>query len=389
MLCSSVSIPESRMAETKARADLLINANRRIGIDAFNIGEMDLALGKDYLLSHSTQTTILSANILEKGSKKPIFQPFVIKEISGVRVGIFGVIDSGLSLGPAQEDFEIEDTASSARKAVADLKRENADFIIGLTHLNPTIEQRLAQDVEGIDIIFNGHSGMKLDKPSRAGKTVICQAYQRGQYLGRLDLILKGKPPYSLTDASEGKKVSKRESSYVNSLIPMGMGIKSEPDIDKLVQAYKDEAARLQREMAAQVLTTPTLKYRGEESCRKCHAKIAQFQEKTKHARAFGPLLKKNKQLDPQCIGCHTTGFQKPGGFSLPFMVGTMRNVQCEACHGPAMDHIENPLKSKPFTAVTRETCTACHTQQWDPKFNFKAKLPRVSCKSALAPKAH
>jgi len=389
MLCSSVSIPENRMAEAKARADLLINGNRRIGIDVLNVGEMDFALGKDYLLSHSTQTTILSANILDRSSKKPIFQPFVIKEISGVRVGIFGVIDEKLSFGPAQGDIEIEEAASSARKAVADLKRENADLIIGLTHLNPTIDQRLAQDVEGIDIIINGHSGMKLDKPSRAGKTVICQAYQRGQYLGRLDLTLVGKPPYKLTDATEGKKLARGASSYINSLIPMGMSIKSEPDIEKLVLAYKDEAARLQREMVAQVPTTPTLTYRGEESCRRCHAKIAQFQERTKHARAFGPLLKKNKQLDPQCIGCHTTGFQKPGGFTLPFMVGTMRNVQCEACHGPAMDHPENPIARKPFTPVTRETCTACHTQQWDPKFNFKAKLPRVSCKSVLAPKAH
>lgn len=368
---------------------MLLTAYKKIGIDAVAPGELDFLLGKDALIARSTETTFLSANITDKSGGKPLFTPFVTKDIAGVKVGIFGLIDSGLNLGRGQTEAATEDAASAARNVVASLKAEKADLIIALTHLGLPLDQKLAQDVEGIDIIIGGHSGIKLDKPNRMGKTIICQAFQRGQYLGRLDLTLAGRPPYTLQDATEGKKIARGVSSYVNSLVPMDANIKSEPDIDRIVGGYKEEVAKLQKEQAFQAPTAPTLVYRGEETCRKCHARIAQFQNATRHAHAFDILMKKNKQLDAQCIGCHSTGFRREGGFTLPFMVGSFRNVQCEACHGPAKDHPENPLAGKPFTPVRQDTCTGCHTPQWDPAFNFQRKLPLVSCAGALAKTAH
>jgi len=387
------SLPEGQREQLTARSELMFLAYRKMGLDAFAPGELDFLLGKNFLLSKATETAFLSANILDKATKKPLFTPSIIKEVAGVRVGIFGLIDQNLNLGPAQGDVEIEDSTSSARKAVESLKAQQADLIIGLTHLGFSLDQKLARDVDGIDIIIGGHTGMRLDKPTRIGKTIVCQAPMRGQYLGRLDLTLVGRAPYTLQDASEGKKIAKRISTYINSMIPLEATMKPDNEIEKLVTAYKEDVQRIQRAQMAQPVTSPAQLYRGERSCRKCHAKIFSFQKKSKHAKAFATLRKVKRHLDAQCIGCHTTGFQKPGGFLLPVMVedmkNDMKNVQCEACHGPAQGHNESPLVSKPFTPVRQETCRSCHTPKWDPRFNFTAKLRKVACTGALTKTVH
>lgn len=387
LLFPAPSLPEGQREQLKARSDLMFLANKKMGLDAFAPGEMDFLLGKNFLLAKATETTFLSANILDKTTKSPLFTPTTIKEVAGVRVGIFGLIDQNLTVGPAQGEIEMEDATSSARKAVEALKAQKADLIIGLTHLGIPLDQKLAQDVQGIDIIIGGHTGMRLDKPTKIGKTIICEAFQRGQHLGRLDLTLVGQSPYTLADATEGTRLSKSTSSYANSMVPMEATMKPDSDIEKLIAAYKEDVSRIQKTQMAQTMTPPAQSYRGEEACGKCHAQISAFQRKTRHADAFNTLQKKNKHLDAQCIGCHTTGFQKPGGFSLPIMVGTMKNVQCEACHGPAQNHVESPLIARPFTPVKEITCRSCHTPTWDPRFDYTSKLPKVACTSAFTHK--
>jgi len=38
-------------------------------------------------------------------------------------------------------------------------------------------------------------------------------------------------------------------------------------------------------------------------------------------------------------------------------------NLNCEACHGPAAKHAENPLEVKPKTLEGRQLCLQCHTK--------------------------
>ncbi len=65
------------------------------------------------------------------------------------------------------------------------------------------------------------------------------------------------------------------------------------------------------------------------------------------------------------CGSCHTTGWEATGENGphqddLPGIYGTWAEpgITCEACHGPAADHVSNPTGVKPFKA---ETCNNCH----------------------------
>jgi hypothetical protein len=43
--------------------------------------------------------------------------------------------------------------------------------------------------------------------------------------------------------------------------------------------------------------------------------------------------------------------------------------VQCEACHGNAFDHVQDP--QRPFGNVPPRDCFTCHTKENSPDFVF------------------
>ncbi len=100
--------------------------------------------------------------------------------------------------------------------------------------------------------------------------------------------------------------------------------------------------------MAADVAAT----YEGKEVCIKCHDLQGETFTETVHATAFESLkpnvkadAKKLAKLDPakdystdvDCVGCHSTGYGEPGGYSADLPSGlakALQGVTCEACHG-------------------------------------------------------
>ena len=106
---------------------------------------------------------------------------------------------------------------------------------------------------------------------------------------------------------------------------------------------------------------TKSASFMGTKKCKKCHLKQYKSWKKTKMANAFELLkpgvradAKKRVGLDAQkdytadekCIGCHTTGYKKSGGFvdlaTTPQLVG----VSCEMCHGAGSMYTQAHLMS-------------------------------------------
>jgi hypothetical protein len=112
------------------------------------------------------------------------------------------------------------------------------------------------------------------------------------------------------------------------------------------------------------------LKYSGALSCRACHTHIYESFLESRHAKAFITLVKTRDEYDPTCLPCHTTGF-RTGGFRNSRDTPAFGGVQCEACHGSALDHLRNPKKR--LAPPTPGTCLACHTPEWSPGFNPRA----------------
>ncbi len=81
--------------------------------------------------------------------------------------------------------------------------------------------------------------------------------------------------------------------------------------------------------------------YVGAIKCKGCHRKEYKAWLKEKHSRAMSSL-KAEKQKDPKCLECHTTGYGKPAKANAK-----LENVQCEACHGAASRYKTIKIMSK------------------------------------------
>jgi len=104
-------------------------------------------------------------------------------------------------------------------------------------------------------------------------------------------------------------------------------------------------------------------------ACQSCHGDAWRVFEASAHAHAFETLKKANQDYNPECVSCHVTGFNEPQGFLDARQTPQLVNVQCEACHGNAAQHVRDPQKA--FGAVPPRRCFGCHTKENSPDFVF------------------
>jgi hypothetical protein len=116
--------------------------------------------------------------------------------------------------------------------------------------------------------------------------------------------------------------------------------------------------------------------YVGSGACARCHGAIYRDWRKSRHASALATLAVSEDTWDPECIRCHTVGWERSGttwsaaasGFRDPERTPFLRGVGCENCHGPGSRHVEAPDDRSLFgpggpnvARPGRESCVSCH----------------------------
>lgn len=119
-------------------------------------------------------------------------------------------------------------------------------------------------------------------------------------------------------------------------------------------------------------------RYVGVAECATCHPGARAFWDKTPHARAYATLSSQFKEFNLDCVGCHVTGYDRPGGSTVTHVEG-LTDVQCEVCHGPGELHAKNPDKTKmPVARPASDTCLACHHPPHVHTFDALAKMNEI-----------
>jgi hypothetical protein len=118
--------------------------------------------------------------------------------------------------------------------------------------------------------------------------------------------------------------------------------------------------------------------YVGIAACSKCHPGARQVWDGTPHAHAYLTLSSQFKEFNLDCVGCHVTGYDKPGGSTVTH-VDRLSDVQCEVCHGPGSLHVLDPsdkkwMVRKPSASV----CLECHHPPHVEEFDPVAKMQRI-----------
>jgi 2',3'-cyclic-nucleotide 2'-phosphodiesterase (5'-nucleotidase family) len=118
--------------------------------------------------------------------------------------------------------------------------------------------------------------------------------------------------------------------------------------------------------------------YVGIDMCATCHEEPKKVWDKTSHATAYGTLSKQFKEYNLDCVSCHVTGYDRPGGSTVTH-VDDLKDVQCEVCHGPGSLHAAKPEKVKiPVAKPTTDVCLSCHHPPHVHTFDAKAKMAEI-----------
>jgi len=272
-------VPENEIKGIDEKAHLMIESFNLMGYDAIGIGDDDLTLGKEFLLEISKKANFpfLSSNLFDETSGKNLFQLSLIKQVHGLRIGVFSLFSPDLFTNPSdprRKGLNIRPPIEVAQAMVKELKPKT-DLIILLSHLGYAKDLELAQSVEGINIIIGGHTGINLVYPLVIKNTIILQSASRGMFGARLDLLFhnnepvfynsatkvslenslqnlnqrlsaQGTPEAEKNQLQKAKEETERtlnqiqtKNEFTNHIVPLQEQMKDDPDIKKLVDAYK------------------------------------------------------------------------------------------------------------------------------------------------------
>ena len=182
---------EKLTTSTKGAANVALM--NQIGFDLWTPGNGEfyggLGLLKQRFSEFRGQT--LSANLYSRLDGKLLFKPYIIQEVRGLRIAFFSV-NFIHEKYPTCLMIRMENPIETAKKLVPEL-RQQADFVVAVTHIGLDADRQLAQSVDGIDLIIGGHSHSVLPngtatKSPDGQDVVIAQAGEYLNYLGRVDL---------------------------------------------------------------------------------------------------------------------------------------------------------------------------------------------------------
>ncbi|MDB4994872.1 MAG: Cytochrome c family protein [Myxococcaceae bacterium] len=150
---------------------------------------------------------------------------------------------------------------------------------------------------------------------------------------------------------------------------------------DKMLAYYKEVNEHNKVEFASRVprpAPAGAPSYVGVDACVTCHLDPGEVWEKTAHAHAYATLSKQFKEYNLDCVGCHVTGYDLPGGSTVTH-VAKLENVGCEVCHGPGSKHAASPKKvAIPIAKPQPDACLACHHPPHVHTFDAKQKMQEI-----------
>ncbi len=211
-------------------AAFIMDAMNLMNTDAVGVAERDLQYGAAFLSAQTKRCRlpVVCANLIEKRSSKPVFHPYLIKKIGGVKVGFFGLIGETVDLGPSRDSLLVEEPAAVARRTVAEMRKKGADVVVLLGQLGKVENEDVVSAVDGVDALVVGGAPI-LAKGRRIKNTVACYGGEQGHYVCETVLTLDPK-----------RRVTTGEAEAV----VLGPQVGDQPEIQKLVKGFETASTR-------------------------------------------------------------------------------------------------------------------------------------------------
>ncbi len=397
-------LPEGAVPQEERKARALAEAFKLMGLATRAVGELDDARGELFRRS------------LELPDQT---EPVRFFELAGRKVAVV----------VSRDEATLEKACRDAHGKAA--------FVLALYH--QTLEAAQRAGATGCDFVLASHAATELDgednKLVRASVPV-AQVQSKGRSMLRLDLTFGG-PDGSPFEMLRGEAERERELEALDGRIELLRKQVNQPSLSpemlKLRKAKLEEIIARREALAASPLPTPEGRnafsvrfiplessfpslpeakaivtaydrdvgqlnlawakehgkdcpppekgkpaFAGSESCRDCHEEAFAVFEASKHAHAYQTLVDVGKNYHLDCVGCHVTGYESPGGVCRIDKVEGRAHVGCESCHGPGSLHNEDPDSGHIARGNRIEDCIGCHDKENSPHFELERYLAEV-----------
>ena len=198
-----------------ARTRVNLKAMELMQYDAVAVGDEEFNFGEEFLQEaiQNSNPAFLSSNIASK-----LFKPYIIKEVSGTKIGIIGV--TTLQALPKAGGLKIIEPKIAIKKNIEELKKNGIDLVVLLSHLGEEEDLRLIEEIDGIDILIAGHSIGKEEPLSKIKSTLLLRPAWQGRHLGKLSLTIKDKriENYKIEDLRLSDKI--KDDPEIVSVLP-------------------------------------------------------------------------------------------------------------------------------------------------------------------------
>ena len=183
-----------------SRGESIVDIMNTMDYTAMAPGNHDFNYGLDRLeeLEEKMNFEVLASNVEYKENGNTAFKPYIIKEIDGMKIGILGVStpETAYKTSPTNvEAVTFTNPIATAKKAVKELSDKGVHYIIAVSHLGMDEDSyytsiRLAEEVEGIDLIVDGHSHTTLKNGLQLDDTLIVQTGFYDKNLGKVEIAI-------------------------------------------------------------------------------------------------------------------------------------------------------------------------------------------------------
>jgi sulfur-oxidizing protein SoxB len=180
----------------------MVDACKLLGVDVMT-GHWEFTYGMERVKEivekdFAGKVDFVAQNVKTNDFGDPVFKPYVMREINGVRVAIVGQAFPYTPIANprymvADWEFGIQD--ANMQKVVDEARAKGAQLVVVLSHNGMDVDLKMASRVRGIDAIFGGHThdGVPLAVPVQnpGGTTLVTNAGSNGKFLGVMDFDVK------------------------------------------------------------------------------------------------------------------------------------------------------------------------------------------------------
>jgi len=170
----------------------------------------------------------IAHNVSVAGWGDRVFNPYTIREVGGVRVGVIGQAFPYTPVSHPRRfvpDLTFGIREDGVQTLVDELRDDkHVDLIVLLSHNGLAVDLKLAGRVHGLDVVLGGHTHDALPQPIQVGRTLVVNSGSHGKFLSRLDL-----------DVQRG-----RVGGYRYRLIPvLAQDVPEDPDMARTIDEIR------------------------------------------------------------------------------------------------------------------------------------------------------